>query len=295
MIAGHIDEIGLIVNYIDDDGFLYIAPIGGWDAQVLVGQRLRFVGRDGDVFGVVGKKPVHLIKHEERDKAAKFTDLWVDIGAASRSDAEARIAVGDAGVIDARLLEMPNGRLVSRAIDDRIGAFIALETVRAYHSSPGVASVAAVATTQEEIGYRGGGALVAAERLNPAMAIAVDVTPASDHPSVEKKETGDRRLGSGPVLARGSVISPVVFSLLRETALDLQIPFSVQAAGRDTNTDADFITIAREGIATALVSVPDRYLHTPNEMVSLEDLERTITLLVETCRRVTPATDFTAR
>jgi putative aminopeptidase FrvX len=295
MIAGHIDEIGVIVNYIDDDGFIFLAPIGGWNPQVLVGQRLRFLGRDGDVFGVIGDKPIHLIKPEDKEKAVKFTDIWADIGATSRSDAEARIAIGDPGVIDARIVEMPNGRLVSRAIDDRIGAFIALEALRDYAARPGAATLTAVATTQEEIGYHGGGALIAASRLNPAMAIAVDVTPASDHPSVEKKETGDRRLGAGPVLARGSVISPAVFRLLRETAERLQIPYSVQAAGRDTNTDADFITIAREGIATALLSVPDRYLHTPNEMVSLEDLERTITLLAETCRVVTSATDFTAR
>ena len=295
MIAGHIDEIGVIVTYIDDDGFAYIAPIGGWDPQVLVGQRLRFLARGGDVFGVVGTKPIHFIKHEDRDKAVRFTGLWVDIGAQSRADAESRLAVGDAGVIDARIVEMPNGRIVSRAIDDRIGAFIALETLRAYAANPGEATVVAVATTQEEIGYHGGGALVAAVRLDPAMAIAVDVTPASDHPQMEKKEMGDRRLGSGPVLARGSVISPVVFELLRAAAERLAIPFGVQAAGRDTNTDADFITIARNGVATALVSVPDRYLHTPNEMVSLGDLEHTIALLAECCRAVTSSTDFAAR
>jgi putative aminopeptidase FrvX len=295
MIAGHIDEIGVIVTYIDDDGFAYIAPIGGWDPQVLVGQRLRFLTRGGDVFGVVGSKPIHFLKSEEREKAVRFPGLWVDIGAESRADAESRLAVGDPAVIDARIVEMPNGRIVSRAIDDRIGAFIALETLRAYAANRGTATVSAVATTQEEIGYHGGGALVAAVRLDPAMAIAVDVTPASDHPQMEKKEVGDRRLGSGPVIARGSVISPVVFALLRAAAERLDIPFSVQAVGRDTNTDADFITIARNGVATALVSVPDRYLHTPNEMVSLGDLEHTITLLAECCRAVTPATDFAAR
>ena len=295
MLAGHIDEIGVIVSYIDDEGFIYIAPIGGWDPQVLLGQRIRFLARDGDVFGVVGRRPIHLIKPHEREKAVKFTELWVDIGAASQDEARQMLSVGDAGVIDTRTIALPNERIVSRAIDDRIGAFVALEVARAYAASPGAARVVAVASTQEEIGYHGGGALVAASRLNPAMAIAIDVTHASDHPTAEKKEIGEQTLGGGPVLARGSVVSPVVFRLLRETAERTGIPYAVQAAGRETNTDADFITIAREGVAVALVSVPNRYMHSPNEMVSLEDLDRAIQLIVEVCRTVTADTDFTAR
>lgn len=295
MLAGHIDEIGVIVTWIDDDGFVYIAPIGGWDPQVLVGQRIRFAGRDGVVFGVVGRKPIHLLKPDARDKAVKFEDLWVDVGATSRADAEARLAVGDAGVIDTRVLELPNHRIASRAIDDRIGAFVVLEALRRYAQQPGAAQVAAVATTQEEIGFHGGGALIAASRLNPAMAVAVDVTHATDHPTAEKKASGDHRLGGGPVLTRGSVVSPVAFDILRDAATRLGLPFSLQAAGRDTSTDADFIHLAREGIATALVSVPNRYMHSPSEVVSLEDLDRTASLLAEACRAVTPGTDFTAR
>jgi putative aminopeptidase FrvX len=152
-----------------------------------------------------------------------------------------------------------------------------------------------VATTQEEIAYHGGGALISASRVNPQMAIAVDVTFATDHPSMEKKEHGEHKLGGGPVLTRGSIVSPVVFSLLRSVAERHQIPFTVHAAGRDTSTDADAIHIAREGIATALVSVPNRYMHSPNEMVSLEDLDRTANLLAQACREVTTDTDFTAR
>lgn len=295
MLAGHVDEIGVIVTWIDDDGFVFIAPIGGWDTQVLVGQRLRFMGRDGDVFGVVGRKPIHVIKPDARDKAAKFEDLWVDIGATSRGDAESRLGVGDAGVIDARLLELPNRRIASRAVDDRIGAYIVLEALRQYGAEPGEASVAAVATTQEEIGLHGGGALVAAGRLGPRMAIAVDVTHATDHPTAEKKESGDHRLGGGPVLARGSIVSPVAFAVLRDAAARAGIPVTVQAAGRDTSTDADFIHLAREGIATALVSIPNRYMHSPVEMVSLDDVDRAAQLIAEACRSVTAATDFTAR
>ena len=295
MLAGHIDEIGVIVTYIDDEGYAYISPIGGWDPQVLVAQRIRFLGRDGDVFGVVGKKPIHLMKTEDREKASKMTDLWVDIGASSKDEATKRLSVGDPGVIDSRTMEFPNDRLVSRSIDDRIGAFIVLEALRRYSEKPGSAHVVAVATTQEEIGYRGGGAGVCATCLGPQMALVVDVTFATDHPQVEKKEIGEAKIGGGPVLARGSIISPVVFNLLRKIAEKKKIPFTVQAAGRDTSTDADAIHIAREGVATALVSVPNRYMHSPNEMVSLADVDHIATLLAETCRAVTSETDFTAR
>jgi len=295
MLAGHIDEIGVIVTYIDDDGYVYFAPIGGWDPQVLVAQRIRFLGRDGDVLGAVGKKPIHLIKVEDREKASKITDLWVDIGASTRAQAEARLSIGDAGVIDSRTLDFPNDRIVSRSIDDRIGAFVVLEALRRYAADPGEARVVAVATTQEEIAYHGGGARVAGERVGPAMAIVVDVTFATDHPGVEKKEHGDSKLGSGPVLTRGSVVSPVAFKIVRDTAESLRIPFTLHAAGRDTSTDADAIHLAREGVATVLLSVPNRYMHSPNEMVSLVDLDHAATLIAAACKAVTGTTDFTAR
>lgn len=295
MLAGHIDEIGVIVTYIDDDGFVYIGPIGGWDPQVLVAQRIRFQGRDGEVFGAVGKKPIHLMKPDEREKASKLTDLWVDIGATTRAQAEAVLSIGDAGVIDSRTMDFPNDRIVSRSIDDRIGAFVVLEALRRYAAQPGEARVVAVATTQEEIAYRGGGALVGAQKVAPQMAIVVDVTFATDHPGVEKKELGHSPLGSGPVLTRGSVISPVAFRILRDTAELSRIPFTVHAAGRETSTDADAIHLAREGVATALLSVPNRYMHSPNEMVSLVDLDYAASLIAAACRAVTSATDFTAR
>jgi putative aminopeptidase FrvX len=295
MLAGHIDEIGLIVTYIDDDGYLYVSGIGGWDIQVLIGQRVRLRGRDGDVAGVVGKKPIHLIKQEDRDRASKITDLWIDIGARNREEAEARVTVGDSAVIDGRSIDLPNDRLVSRAIDNRIGAFVVLEALQRYARKPGVAQVAAVATTQEEIAYHGGGAIVSAFGVQPRAAIVVDVTFATDHPGVEKKELGEHKLGGGPVLTRGSIISPVLLGIIRESAQRAGIAYTMHAAGRDTSTDADAIHIAREGIATALVSIPNRYMHSPNEMVSLDDVDRAAELLAETCRAITPATDFTAR
>ncbi|MGH7676971.1 MAG: M20/M25/M40 family metallo-hydrolase [Gemmatimonadaceae bacterium] len=295
LIDGHIDEIGVIVQYVDDDGFVYISPIGGWDAQVLVGQRIRFLAASGDVLGVVGRKPVHLMDEGDRKKAAKFRDLWVDIGARNRVEAEARLSLGDPGVIDSRAHDFPGNRIVSRSIDDRIGAFAALEALRRYVLKPGSARVVAAATTQEEIAWTGGGALVAANVVRPRLAIVIDVTHATDSPTMEKKEIGDHRLGGGPVLARGALLSPVVFELLRGAARARNIPFSVHAVGRDTSTNADAIHIAQEGVATALVSIPNRYMHSPNEMVSLDDVDHTAELVAEVCRMVDAKTDFTAR
>lgn len=295
LLAGHIDEIGIIVTWIDENGFVYFEPIGGWDPQVLVAQRIKFLGRHGDVIGVIGKKPIHLMKPDEREKASKITDLWVDIGATNKAEAMERVSIGDAGVIDSQLVELPNRRIVSRSIDDRIGAFVVLEALRRYAEKPGAARVVAAATAQEEIGYSGGGARVAAQAHDARMAIAVDVTFATDHPSVEKKELGEHNIGGGPVLTRGSVVSPVAFGLLRDAAERLSIPYSVHAAGRFTSTDADAMHLTRNGVATALLSIPNRYMHSPNEMVSLDDLDRAADVIAEACRTVTAVTDFTAR
>jgi len=292
MLTGHLDEIGVMVVHVDDDGFLSFAAIGGWDPQVLVGQRVRLEGRHGPVAGVVGKKAIHLIKADERDKASKITDLWIDIGAKSRAEALERVRVGDAGVLSAAPLELPNGRLVSRSIDNRTGAFVVLEALRRLAAAPPRAGVTAVGTTQEEIAYTGGGARTSAFGLEPAAAIVVDVTHATDSPGVDKKEVGDFKLGGGPVLSRGSAVSPVVFDQLVAAAEAEQIPYAVEAAPRGTSTDADAIYTSRRGIATGVVSVPCRYMHSPNEMVALEDLDRAAALLAAWVRRLEPATSF---
>jgi endoglucanase len=296
LLAGHVDEIGLIVTHVDDQGFVYVGPIGGWDPQVLVGQRVRFLGRSGPVLGVVGKKPIHLMKPEEREKASKITDLWVDIGAATKAEALERLEVGDAGVLDQPLLELPNGRIVSRAIDNRVGAFVVLEALRRYAEQPGAARVTAVATTQEEIGYQGGGAIVSAVRVAPVMSVVVDVTFATDAPGgIEKKEVGECTLGGGPVITRGSISSPVAVRLLREAAGRLEVPYALHAAGRQSSTDADAIHNAGRGVATVIVSIPNRYMHSPSEMVSVDDLDRAAAIIAEACRAVTAETDFTDR
>lgn len=298
MIAGHIDEIGVIVTHIDDDGYLYLDGIGGWDSQVLVGQRIKLLGREGDVIGVIGKKPIHLMKQDERDKVSKLADLWIDIGASSKDEVAKRgVRVGDAGVIDADLRWLAGNLIASRAIDNRIGAYVALETVRSLAADPGngVAEVTAVATTQEEIGYTGGGARSSAYQIEPDVALVVDVTFASDAPEIEKKLTGEHKIGSGPVLTRGAAAHPVVFDRLVEAAEEAGIPYTIQAAPRSTSTDADGIFLTRKGVATGIISVPNRYMHSPNEIVSTDDLDATVRLLAEFIRRLDSDTDLVPR
>lgn len=295
MFAGHIDEIGLMIVHIDDDGYLYFSTIGGWDVQVLVGQRVHIAAKDGPVHGVIGRKPTHLIASEDRDKVAKPADLWIDIGVKDKKGALKRVRVGDPAVLASPTLELPGGRLISRSIDNRIGAFVVAEALRLLARRKPKAAVFAVATTQEEIGWSGGGARTSATGIDPAVAIVVDVTHATDHPAAEKKQHGDTRLGGGPVLSRGSAVNPVVFDLLVKTAEAEEIPYALQAAPRDTGTDADAIHTARQGIATGLVSVPCRYMHSPNEMIDLSDLERAAKLLAAFARRLSAKPDFTPR
>jgi len=295
MLAGHIDEIGVMITYIDDDGFLTFDPIGGWDHQVFVGQRVQLLGAGGPVTGVIGKKAIHLMDKEDRDKVSKAEDLWIDIGAANRKEVEARVRIGDAGVLASGVLEFPNGRVVSRSLDNRIGSFVVLEALRLLARDRAEVGVTAAATTREEIAYTGGGARTGATRVDPLVAIVVDVTHATDYPGVEKRKHGDLKLGGGPTITRGASMNPVVTRLLVEAAEAEKIPFTFEAAPRDTSTDADNIFTAHRGIATSLVSVPLRYMHSPNEMAALEDIEKTARLLAAFCRRVTPATDFIPR
>jgi len=296
MFAGHIDEIGIMVSHIDDDGYISFDTIGGWDHQVFVGQRVQMLGREGPVAGVVGKKAIHLMEKDDREKVSKVEELWIDIGAAGRAEAERRLRIGDPGVLAAGVLEFPNGRLVSRCIDNRIGAFVVLEALRQLADGPRpAASVTAVATTREEIAATGGGARSSAATLEPDVAIVVDVTHATDYPGIDKRRHGDYRLGGGPVLSRGASVSEIVFERLAEAADAEGIPYAIEAASRDTHTDAEAIFNAHRGVATALVSVPNRYMHSPNEMIAIEDLDRTARLLAAFVRRLAADTDFVPR
>jgi putative aminopeptidase FrvX len=285
LVMGHIDEIGLIVTHIDDQGYLWFGSVGGWDAQILVGQRVALDTRKGPVSGVVGKKPIHLLREEDRKKMAEIRDLHIDIGAKDGADARERVRIGDVAVIDADPVELPNGRLVSRALDNRLGSFVALEVARLVSEAGGSEwELAAVAVAQEEITF--GGSRTSAFSLEPDAAIVVDVTHATDAPGVEVKEIGKHELGSGPVISRGSTLHPGLFELLHETAEREQIPFTVEATARSTGTDADAVHISRAGVPTGLVSIPIRYMHSPVELVQLEDVHACARLIAAAALRL---------
>ena len=272
MLSGHIDEIGVMITHIDDQGLLRFTGVGGWDPQVLVGQRVRIQTSDGEVPGVIGKKAIHLMEAEERKKVSQIKDLWIDVGARDGDEAKGMVRVGDVGVLDQNLLELPNDRIASRSLDNRMGAFVVLEALRLLSEEDGMAPEAvAVASVQEEIGLYG--ARGAAFGLDPDAAIAVDVTHATDTPGVSKNEHGDHSLGSGPVIKRATNLSPIVSGGLIAAAEAAGISYTLEADSRSTGTDADAIQFTRAGVATGLVSAPNRYMHSPNEMVDLSDLE----------------------
>lgn len=288
MLAGHYDEIGFIVTLIDSRGFLWVAPIGGWDPQIPQGQRVRIRTAKGVVPGVIGKVPIHLQKPEDRKNVTPLTDLWVDIGAKDKKEAEKLVSVGDPMVMAQDVIELPNGRLAGRAFDDRAGAFVVLEAARMLSAMSPQAEIHAVGTVQEEIGSRG--AITSTFGIDPEVGIAVDVTFATDHPMMDgpEKREGKVELGGGPVLARGANMNPVLYEHLRKTARKRKIPVQIVADGRATPTDADPIQISRAGVAAALVSVPLRYMHTPSEIVSVDDLDRTIELIAHAVAAMKP-------
>jgi endoglucanase len=291
LVMGHIDEIGLIVTHIDDEGYLWFRAVGGWDAQILVGQRLVIDTKDGPVTGVVGKKPIHLLRQEDAKKVADIREMHIDIGARDGDQARALVRIGDVAVIDAEPAELPNGRLTSRALDNRLGAFVALESARLLAEAGGAQwQLAAVAATQEEITF--GGSRTSAFALEPDAAIVVDVTHATDAPGIEVKESGKHELGSGPVLSRGSTLKEGLFELLVDSAEAERIPFTIEASARATGTDADAVHISRGGVPTALVSIPIRYMHSPVELVQLDDVHACARLIAAAALRLQGDTSF---
>jgi endoglucanase len=277
-VVGHIDEIGLTVTHIDEQGFLWFATIGGWDPQILVGQRVEIRSKDGRVQGVVGRKPIHLLEPDQRKKVVELKGLHIDVGAADRDEAAEMVRIGDPVVIAADPVALAGTRLVSRAMDNRLGSFIALEALRRCHERGTLrGSFAAVAAVQEEIGLHG--ARTSAFEVRPDLAVAIDVTHATDAPGIDEKQLGSHALGSGPVIGRGSTLSPKVFELLVAAAESAGIEHTVEASGRSSGTDADAIQISRSGVPTGLVSIPLRYMHSPVEMVDLADVEATVALI----------------
>jgi endoglucanase len=291
MLAGHCDQIGLMVQHIDDHGFLYVQPIGGWDMQILLGQYLAVWTRQGPVAGVVARRAPHLMTGEERNKVPSFQDVWIDIGIKDRKEAEDLVTSGDPVTFALGYHPLRNGLAAAPGMDDKVGLWTVMEALRLMQDRSLHAEVYCVSTVQEEIGLRG--ATTSSYGIHPTVGIAVDVTHATDTPSNDKKQLGDVRLGSGPVLFRGANINPRVLERLEQTARQHDIAVQVRGAPRATGTDANAMQLSREGVATALVSIPNRYMHSPVEVVSLDDLDRAARLLAEFCLGVTSQIDWT--
>jgi putative aminopeptidase FrvX len=290
-IVGHIDEIGLIVTHIDDDGFISFTGVGGWDPMILVGQRVELLTREGSVLGVVGKKPIHLLRDEERKKAPEPRDLHLDIGAPDSDAARAAVRIGDVAVIAGEPVEVMGDRVISRSMDNRLGSYIALEAARLVAEEGGApGDVAALGVVQEEITFAG--ARTSAFALQPDVAIAVDVTHATDAPGIDVKQEGKHEFGQGAVIERGSTLHPMVFELLHDAAERESIPFTVSASARGTGTDADAIHFSRAGVPTGLVSVALRYMHSPVEMVQLSDVDACARVIAAFAKSLSPETNF---
>jgi len=290
LLDGHSDEIALTVTYVDDNGYLWFAPSGGWDSEVVVSQRVLVHTASGPLSGVIGKKAIHLMSPDDRKKRSELETLWVDIGAENGEEARRFVRVGDPITMDASFCELMGNRAVAKSFDNRIGLFAVSETLAALPKDV-EAAVYGVSAVQEEIGLRG--ARTAAYAVDPHLGIAIDVTHATDYPDVSKNKHGDIRLGAGPVIARGPNINNKVFERLVSLAEENSIPYQIEAEARGTGTDANVIQLTRSGVATGLVSLPLRYMHNPCEMLQLDDLDNLLKLLVAFVSSVTAEDDWT--
>jgi len=291
MLAGHCDQIGMMVRFISDEGYLAFAAIGGIDAALLPGLRVT-VHHDGKpVEGVIGRKPIHLMRGKEAEQPKiDIGDLWIDIGAKKKAEAEKRVSIGDPVTFKLGMTRLNGDVVASPGFDNKVGTFVVMEALRLAAAGRIKCALFAVSTVQEEIGLRG--ARTSCYGIDPLVGIAVDVTHASDYPGVEKKHLGDIRIGGGPVIEVGANINPKVGELLVRTARRKRIPHQMAAAPGATGTDANAIQISRAGVAAGLVSVPNRYMHTPVEVVSLTDLENCAKLLAETIAEIDAKTSF---
>ncbi|MBL8088559.1 MAG: M42 family metallopeptidase [Chthonomonas sp.] len=295
MLAGHMDEIGFIVHYISDEGMLYFSTIGGHDATIIVGQRVWVHGKER-ITGVLGRKAIHLLDDEERKKKPEIKDLWIDIGASNREEAEAIVSLGDVATYQWEFQHVLGDRAVARGFDNKMGSFIVAEALRLLKEDggldPGV-GVYAVATVQEEIGLRG--ARTSSYAIAPQSGLAVDVNHATDSPTLTKTRYGQLDVGKGPSVMRGANANPIVFDMIREGAAAEKIPYQVDVAPGGTGTDGNAMQLNRDGMAVGILGVALRYMHTPCELLSITDVEDCARLMAAYCRRVRPDTDFTPR
>lgn len=277
MLAGHMDELGLIVSYIDKNGFIYFDTLGGHDHTMISGRRVTILTQDGPLAGVTGKRAVHLMTPEDRKRVPEIHEMWIDIGAKTQKEAQALVRIGDPVVYNQPPELLLNGLCAGRACDDKVGCYVVFETLIRLAHKKLAAKLVSVATTQEEIGTRG--AATSSYAVKPDIAIAVDVGHSTDHPDCDPRKHGQTKLGGGPIITRGPNINPVVFDRLIACAKKEKIPYQLEADPRPTGTDARVIQMARGGVATGLISVPLRYMHTPGELISLDDVENTVRLL----------------
>jgi endoglucanase len=279
MIEGHCDEIGFMVQYIDDDGFLYMCPLGGVTVQTLAAERIVIQGKHGPVFGVFGVRPPHLMTAKERERVApqEFKDIAVDIGAKNRADALSQVDLGSPAVVDAGWRPLANNRVACRGFDNRIGAFIVAETARRLVGQKLNVELHMVASVQEEVGLVGG--ITAAYDIDPNIGFCVDVTFATDAQKEDRKVAGDVRLGDGPVVGVGPTYHTKLNGLVFASAQARQLAVQRQVRSRGTGTCAWAMRMSRSGAAVSQLSIPLRYMHSPVEVISLDDAERTIDLL----------------
>jgi|SRR5690554_1255251 endoglucanase len=290
MICGHVDEIGFMVNYIDNEGYLYVKPVGGIDPNLLPGLRVNIYGTKGVVRGVFGKKAIHMMTPEERKQGTKFSELWLDIGATNRKEAEKRVAIGDIATFSPGMEVLNNDIITTKATDNKVGVFVAGAILHYLAKEEIAANLYSVSAVQEEIGIRG--SRTSAFGIDPDVGIAIDVTLTSDHPGTDKKRIGDIAIGKGPAVAVGPNVNTRVFELLKEAAKRKKIKYQVEVEPGATGTDANAIQVTRAGVATGLVCIPNRYMHSPNEVISLKDLEDTAQLIAEFVRIIDDKTNF---
>ncbi|MFN0050911.1 MAG: M42 family metallopeptidase [Planctomycetales bacterium] len=291
MLAGHCDQIGLMVKHIDERGFLWVDSIGGWDVQMLIGQNLVVWGSNGAVPGVIARKAIHLLSPDDRKKVPEIKDLWIDIGVKDRDEARQIVAVGDPVTFELGFRRLRNNLAAAPGMDNKVGAWVVMTALQQVARERPQAAVFAVSTVQEEIGLRG--AQTSAFTIDAALGIAVDVTHATDCPTLDTKQYGEVNLGAGPMLYRGPNINPVIHARLVELAKQHDIPAQVGGLSRASSNDANVMQISRGGMATAIVAIPNRYMHSPVEVVSLSDLEHAASLIARFCLQVASDSDYT--
>lgn len=292
MLAGHMDEIGFIVHYINDKGLIYFQPIGGHDRTIPLGQRVWIHGKT-KLAGVLGRKPIHLLEAKEREVMPELSDMWIDVGAKSKEEVLEHISLGDPITYQVEFIDLLGGRAAARGFDNKMGAMIVAEALRLLKEEGGLhpeVGVYAVGTVQEEIGLRG--ARTSSYGVDAQTGLAVDVNFAIDHPGVSKEKHGDTEMGKGPTVSRGANTNPVVYRLVTEAAAENEIPIQIDPAPGGTGTDANAMQLNRAGMAVGLVGVAIRYMHCPGEVLELNDVELCARLMAAYCRKVTPETDF---